>query len=45
MPDIRLSNDLMSKVDKIAAEKGMSRNKLVTSCRKKGKELYPVETN
>ena len=29
MPDIRLSNDLMSKVDKIAAEKGMSRNKLV----------------
>lgn len=29
MPDIRLSNDLMSKVDKITAEKGMSRNKLV----------------
>ena len=29
MPDIRLSSDLMSKVDKIAAEKGMSRNKLV----------------
>ena len=29
MPDIRLSNDLMSKVDKFAAEKGMSRNKLV----------------
>ena len=29
MPDIRLSNDLMSKVDKISAEKGMSRNKLV----------------
>ena len=29
MPDISLSNDLMSKVDKIAAEKGMSRNKLV----------------
>lgn len=29
MPDIRLSNDLMSKVDKSAAEKGMSRNKLV----------------
>lgn len=29
MPDIRLSNDLMSKVDKIAAENGMSRNKLV----------------
>lgn len=29
MPDIRLSNDLMSKVDKIAAEKEMSRNKLV----------------
>ena len=29
MPDIRLSYDLMSKVDKIAAEKGMSRNKLV----------------
>ncbi len=29
MPDIRLSSDLMSKVDKIAAEKEMSRNKLV----------------
>lgn len=29
MPDIRLSRDLMSKVDKIAAEKEMSRNKLV----------------
>ncbi len=29
MPDIRLSSDLMSKVDKIVAEKEMSRNKLV----------------
>lgn len=29
MPDIRLSSDLMSKVDKFAAEKEMSRNKLV----------------
>lgn len=29
MPDIRLSSDLMSKVDKIVAEKKMSRNKLV----------------
>ena len=29
MPDIRLSSDLMSKDDKIAAEKEMSRNKLV----------------
>ena len=29
MSDIRLSSDLMSKVDKIAAEKEMSRNKLV----------------
>ena len=29
MPDIRWSSDLMSKVDKIAAEKEMSRNKLV----------------
>lgn len=29
MPDIRLSSDLMSKVDIIAAEKEMSRNKLV----------------
>ena len=29
MTDIRLSSDLMSKVDKIAAEKEMSRNKLV----------------
>ena len=29
MPDILLSSDLMSKVDKIAAEKEMSRNKLV----------------
>ena len=29
MPDIRLSSDLMSNVDKIAAEKEMSRNKLV----------------